>query len=180
MSPLFFITILALTCESTTAPSRLAALPQQRTTSALLTISALYCPGMVSRYTRASAHWCRLKQWPAVWDAWPLQEEKKKKGTKGASVAKITPISTNRRPDARRHSSDSGPPEQRGRRDRDAESELWFGRCAFSKTLKSTHVFFTFSESRTIALSRSDGRFPSRVRLASHVAKCENEESETS
>lgn len=37
---------------------------------------------------------------------------RKKIRNKGGSVAKITPISTNRRPDARRHSSDSGPCER--------------------------------------------------------------------
>lgn len=67
-----------------------SALPQQRTTSAPLTISALYCPGMVSRYTRASARWCQFIQWPVVRAAWPLQEEKRR--NRGASVAKITPI----------------------------------------------------------------------------------------
>lgn len=36
------------------------------------------------------------------------KKKKEKNGTKGLVVAKITPISTTRRPDARRHSSDLG------------------------------------------------------------------------
>lgn len=91
-------------------------------------------------------------------------------------MAKITPISTDRRPDARRHSSDSGPlratrPPRPGRGERTAIRTL--------RLFKGVEIhscgFYIQREQ-----SNRDGRFPSRVRLASHVATRENEESGTS
>lgn len=78
---------------------------------------------MVSCYTR-------LKHWPVVPTAWPLWDEKKR--TKAASVAKITPISTSRRPVARQHSSDARPA---GRASVDEREQILIPTPGFSKNL---------------------------------------------